>query len=144
MKVGWWQLVSFNDREAANYKVTDLLASVTKGGRLDLHNSFLPFLSPTPSFPPSSGSSHCPHGLLISEGQSKKKFLSRTEPSVEGRSIGYGGIQREIGRAECKPRIANLVALTNPRYLHRDSIFFSFQLKPPAVLKIDDHELHHS
>ena len=51
MKVGWWQLVSFNDREAANYKVTDLLASVTKGGRLDLHNSFLPFLSPTPYLP---------------------------------------------------------------------------------------------
>ena len=140
-------MVSFNDREAANYKVTDLLTSVTKGGRLDFKRvkskSFLPFLSTHPNTP-SRGSSYCPHGLLISEGQSKKKFLSRTEPSVEGRSIGYGGIQREIGGAECKPRIANLVALTNPRYLHRDSIFFSFQLKPPAVLKIDDHELHHS
>ena len=34
VKVGRWQLATLNDREAANYKVTDLLRSITKGERL--------------------------------------------------------------------------------------------------------------
>ena len=34
VKVGCWQLATLNDREAANYKVTDLLRSITKGERL--------------------------------------------------------------------------------------------------------------
>ena len=65
---------------------------------------------------------------------------------MEGRSIGYGGIEREIGGAECKPRIANLVALANPRYLHRDSEklnFIFFSVEATSSVK-DDHELHHS
>ena len=33
MKVGWWQFVSLNDGEGANYKVTDLLASITEEGK---------------------------------------------------------------------------------------------------------------